>query len=574
MNFMKNTLHGLGKRYKHLPKENIYINNKSSNIGYADGAEGMLLEILNASNDNSCLSDELPKFMSSWPLEYHLSKKRHLIIKNFNIRKGDKVLELGAGCGAITRYLAEIGAEVTAVEGEYSRAQAIAKRCEDFSNVTIVVDNILDFQSSIKYDWILMIGVLEYAPKYGRTMDPVNEYLTIAKDKLNEHGTLLVAIENKIGIKYINGASEDHNGVILYGPQDLYAKNDITTWGRKELVDIFHNSGFKKISISGVFPDYKLPKVIFNENISNHTDFRAEELLLYVKSLDYQDNNTRFFDEALFASSLRKNRLLLDFSNSFLVEARVNEIENKLNDKILAHYFSTDRKSCYSTITKFYIDNDKCYVMKNHLSINAAQPIDIVDSRGIKFSIMQFLNNSKEEYYEGRSLGYKFTQAITSDQHEEISKILIIWANRLVKKFDLYCRKTGEILDFSKIKGRKLAEVLISGQSLDCGPQNIITGNIDHTFDLEWVCSTPIPLSWILYRNINHINRHSYNSRKFLSNENLLGLMADFFEIEAFIGDIEEAIDLESKFQLSVSSQEPSTTIKLVNPWNYSPPPV
>ena len=83
-------------------------------------------------------------YMKDWPSEYHLSRKRHLIVRPLDIKPGDKVLELGCGCGAVTRYLLEIGANVTAVEGEISRATVAAKRCEGFSNVRFFVDDFLD----------------------------------------------------------------------------------------------------------------------------------------------------------------------------------------------------------------------------------------------------------------------------------------------------------------------------------------------------------------------------------------------------------------------------------------------
>ena len=106
----------INEKYNYLNNEKLYVGKDNLSIGYADGGEAQMLDILDKINDRSILSDQLSIYMLNWPLEYHLSKRRHLIIRKFDIKKGDKVLELGAGCGAITRYLAEIGAEVTAVE--------------------------------------------------------------------------------------------------------------------------------------------------------------------------------------------------------------------------------------------------------------------------------------------------------------------------------------------------------------------------------------------------------------------------------------------------------------------------
>lgn len=555
----------INEKYNYLNNENLYIGKDNLSIGYADGGEAQMLDILDKINDRSIFSDQLSAHMLNWPLEYHLSKKRHLIIRKFDIKKGDKVLELGAGCGAITRYLAEIGAEVTAVEGEYARAKVIAKRCEGFDNVSVVVDNLLDFKSEIKYDWILLIGVLEYSPKYGRTKNPAEEYLSIVKSMINENGTLIVAIENKLGIKYINGASEDHNGIMQYGTQDLYGNNEITTWGRHELIDIFRKSGFEEVVFNGVFPDYKLPKVIFTEAIVKNNRFRAEELLLYVKSLDYQGNNGRFFDEALYASALRKNNLLLDFSNSFLIEATIRKNTIKSDEEILAYYYSMDRKSTYITTTKFFADHEDLMVEKEKLIMTDLAEIQVFDSRGAKYLISHIVNSSREKYLDGRSLGYEFTRANASDKYNMITDILIKWTNKLTSDFAFYCRKSNQRINVSEINGLILSELLIDGLAFDCGPQNIISGSEDCSFDLEWVCNSPIPLSWVLTRNVNHINRHAYVAKTQLTNENIVGLMADLLGIKAFVGDVQEANFLETEFQRFVSNPEPSASVSLIN---------
>lgn len=49
------------------------------------------------------------------------------------------ILEIGAGCGAITRYLGECGGNVLALEGSQDAAIARA-RTRDLQNVTVVSD--------------------------------------------------------------------------------------------------------------------------------------------------------------------------------------------------------------------------------------------------------------------------------------------------------------------------------------------------------------------------------------------------------------------------------------------------
>ena len=122
----------------------LYRRETISPFAYTDGAdvEARILSIVQAAKDRSTFSEELISGITDWPSEYHLSRSRHVLIRPLGIQRGDTVLELGCGCGAITRYLGEIGAKVTAVEGSVSRARIAAARCIDLDNVRVVVDDL------------------------------------------------------------------------------------------------------------------------------------------------------------------------------------------------------------------------------------------------------------------------------------------------------------------------------------------------------------------------------------------------------------------------------------------------
>jgi 2-polyprenyl-3-methyl-5-hydroxy-6-metoxy-1,4-benzoquinol methylase len=552
------------KNYKYDSEELIYYRSDKKGIGYADGGESYLNKIMESEIDLSTFSDELQHYMKDWPSEYHLSRKRHLLLKPFNIMPNDSVLELGCGCGAITRYLAEIGAQVTAVEGEPSRATVTSKRCKDFSNVKVISDNLLDVNFNKQFDWVLLIGVFEYSQKYGKTDNKQKEYLDVVKKHLKPNGSLIIAIENKIGVKYINGASEDHNSKMYYGIQDLYSSNDVTTYGRAELSDILSSSGFSNSKFYGVFPDYKLPKAILSEEISYYTNFRAEELMLYVKSLDYSGHNHRAFDESLFLKSLRKNKLLIDMSNSFLVEARLDEpfTNTSEKEKTLAYYFSTDRHSKYCTNTIFIKNqNGSLSVLKN----GNTSSFSITGIQGENYVIQQTIPVTESLYYDGILLATAFTSAIAKQSIEEANDILQIWADFLFNNFKFYDQDTGLEINKSQLAGKNLSSILIEGSALDCGPQNIIMNNSElKSFDLEWVSQQPVPLAWVLHRNTNHILRDGYIQKQLLTALNVVGLICEKNNITATIQDIEKVSGLEGQLQKIVSLPTPTNRWQLI----------
>lgn len=549
-----------GDRYVYDNSKKIYkVKGRDEGIGYADGGEQYLMQVFESAVDLSTSSDDINKYMKDWPSEYHLSQKRHSILAPLKIQPGQTVLELGCGCGALTRYLGEIGAVVTAVEGEVSRAQVAAARTKDLPNVNVVVDDLLEIDFQEKFDWVLLIGVFEYSQKYGKTSNRQEEYLKVVKNHLKPSGTLAIAIENKIGVKYITGAGEDHNSRIHYGIQDLYDADDVTTWGKGELTSILNNSGFKSLNFYGVFPDYKLPKVIVSEKINNHPDFRAEELLLYIKSHDYTGKASRYFDDSLFLSSLRKNKLIVDMANSFLVLAKIEEADldcSTFNSNILAFYFSTDRLSPFKTKTTFQINSSNKIIIEKS---GGGSEFSITGLNGNFYKINHKKNYNITEYLDGELLAFIFSKALSRGSIYQINGILKIWIDFLLSRFSIYDKNTGFKITIDNLKDFDLSSILIDGEALDCGPHNLIffNGNL-YEFDLEWVVNSPIPLAWVLKRSIDHILRFGYAQEKVLATNDVVGLICENIGIIARTSDIEEASDLELKFQASVGLRSPS----------------
>ncbi len=547
------------------PSTGVHVRPGSSGIGYADGGEKKLLEILDHITDKSTFSDEFLPHMQDWPTEYHLSRKRHLILRNLGIQPGDRVLELGCGCGAITRFLLEAGANVTAVEGELARTAVAAKRCSEFDTVRFIADDFLNLELEGNYDWVLMIGVFEYSQKYGKTADRQAEYLQIARRHLSAEGTLVIAIENKLGIKYFNGATEDHNGKRHYGPHDLYEDRDITTWGRNELRDILQRNGFIHQHFSGVFPDYKLPRIVLDEAIDQHREFRAEELLHYSRSLDYRGVNERFFDESLFAGSLRKNGLLIDMANSFLVTAKMHS-PVPIDPGRLAISYAVDRKDSFCTETIFSAMDQRTVVEKRKIQTHRPTPDRMAFATAADGALMKIEHRPETQalpYHEGQLLGLAFSKSLQRGKLQQAGDLLQEWLAYLVVNFRFYSRTTNQPLAYQSLKGRMLSNVMIEGSALDCGPQNIVMHDNPVAFDLEWQATTPIPLSWLLSRNCQHILRHHHGHGANMQLTELVGLVADYLGVTATTEDVEEGLAMERQFQEAVGHAEPANHIRL-----------
>lgn len=553
------------KKYSYDVEKNIHINMDGKQLNYSDGGEEerKLMQIASSGIDLSTFSEDLSGTMSSWPTEYHFSKKRHLVVRQFGIKAGDKVLELGAGCGSVTRYLAEIGAEVTSVEGTAARAAVNGKRCKDFPNVKIYVDNITQFETDEKFDWILMIGVLEYSPKYASTQNPPDEYLSIAKKLIKPTGKFVLAIENKLGIKYMNGASEDHNGKIFYGPEDLYNKKDITTWGKSELKNILNTSGFISTEFHSTFPDYKLPTLLINESADQHINFRSEELLHYIKSHDYRGNHKRLYEESFMAASLRKNGILSNFANSFVIVSSLHE--NSISSNELATYYSIGRKKQYCTKTIFNVENNQIIVTKkllNESHQNTDFDITLQDNQVI--TIKHNINPSSQ-YIHGQMLGYIYSKAQKRSDAVDVTTALNVWVDVLKNEFKFYSRIDQSEIQSDQINGNSISNILIDGKAIDCGMHNIIINAEEaKPFDLEWITDSKVPLVWVLVRNITVAAREDFKIMTKVKLETIVNYVAKQLNVTVNDADIVDAKRMEKIFGLNISKRERSDSLPLV----------
>lgn len=152
----------------------------------------------------------------SWPVFYHLSPQRENIAAWLPMDKNTKVLEVGSGMGAVTGVLARKAGSVTCVDLSKKRSLINAYRNQEYDNVTIYVGNFNDIEPILPcdYDYVLLIGVFEYGQSYIPTETPFEDFLNINQKHVKKDGNLVIAIENKMGMKYWAGCAEDHLSLI------------------------------------------------------------------------------------------------------------------------------------------------------------------------------------------------------------------------------------------------------------------------------------------------------------------------------------------------------------------------
>lgn len=464
-------------------------------FAYSDGemAEAYLLTVVSQAKDRRTFSPELAGAIKDWPSEYHLSRARHCLVRPLGIRAGDKVLELGCGCGAVTRYLGEMGANVVAVEGSLTRARVAAERSRELPNVRVVVDDLLRFDSEDKFDWVLLIGVLEYAAMFSPGQNPFQDYLRSVSRFRAAGGRVVVAIENKLGLKYFNGCGEDHVGVPYFGIQDMYGARTPRTFGRQELVAQLAAAGMPSTYFYYPFPDYKLPSVVLAEDALTDAHFDAIDLIVRSQARDYSGSPYRGFDEALAFAAVAENGLLGDLSNSFLVVA-APEGELAVPAGELAMAFSYYRAPQFATQTRFVRDGPQIKVLKEHLLPANGDRSIVLEGTTINHRLPE------SDYRPGRQITWRLLRArAQSGELKPVVEALRPWMEYLLRHARV---GAADIADFTG-QLPSLTSYVVPGDFLDCTPFNVLeSGKEFAAIDLEWCADRDVPLGWVVTRGV------------------------------------------------------------------------
>lgn len=468
----------------------VWVRSDFQGIAYSDGdsAETELAGIISNAKDVSVLSDELPQYCTDWAKLYHLSATRANILRPFEHLFKSRVLEIGAGCGAISRYLGECGADLLCLEGSPRRAAMAASRTRELDNVTVLAERFDDFKVDEQFDVVTLIGVLEYASMFSNAEDPALAMLMRVRQLLKPEGHLFIAIENQLGLKYFAGAPEDHVGITMYGIEGRYEHGQPKTYGRKELKDLITRAGFTSSSFLAPSPDYKLPNSIITESGFECDEFDAAALAWQNVKKDPQLPELTTFNLEKAWSVVIDNRLGMDLANSFLVVASSTKNET-LDNQVLAYHYSTGRKTRYCKESLFVKTAQGVEVRYRKLGNRAGVESEVTLDDGFKYVLPRV-----DAYAKGSVLSIEFLDVAARRD----------WN---VKGFTPFLQKYLACLQaLLEQEGADVklvsAKTLLPGRYIDAVPQNIVigAGGIPQFIDVEWEMYEGVELGYLMMR--------------------------------------------------------------------------
>ena len=448
-----------------------------------------LLETLRLTEDVTLFSPHLANLCTDTPTRLHFSNERANILRPFKeyLHSGAKVLEIGAGCGAVTRFLGETGAQVVAVEAVLSRASVARERIRDLPNVMIVADRIQDFSCAMRFDVIVIIGALEYAPEFSFAEQPALEMLKAAGSLLEPNGRLFLATANQLGLKYIAGVPEETSGTPMLGIEDRYGARSPRTFGRSELSKLLNDAGFADSHFYVPLPDFKMPSTILSTRGAQLPSdyFDAGVLAAQAVRRDLQLTATSF-NLQLAWPEIIKNGLALDLSNSFLVDARLR-LPTKTNQAELAYHYSTQRVARFARETRF--------VETKEQGIRVQSKALFCGPSKAESSSVELHVESDQPYYHGTLLIAR-TRELLGTPGWTIDELAMRVREHMSVLSDLLGTGAEPVILDSP-------DSVLPDHFLDATPGNLIIqpNGSAACFDLEWRVCRPT-LGWVLWRSL------------------------------------------------------------------------
>lgn len=479
---------------------------------YSEGAqEDELLEIVR--NHTEKEFNRIIQQKGKWSVLYHLSHIRGNIVDFLPIRENDSVLEVGAGCGAVTGTLSKKAGKVTCIELSRRRSLINAYRNRECANVEIRVGNFQDIEKRLTetYDYIMLIGVFEYAASYINDASPYVEFLEILSRHLKADGRIVIAIENKNGMKYLAGCREDHVGRFYEGMMGYANSSGVRTFSKEELTRIAKRGGFSA-QFFYPYPDYKLPVTVYSDEFLPKTGELTDNMRNFDADRVIAFDETLAFDEALRVGKFP------EYSNSFLcMLSKQDKVESFACRRPIYSKHSNERADEYCIRTDIEIDGfGKRFAVKYPLTAEA----------GVHIAKMQDYYEWQKQEYEGTKL--KPNVCRRPENAPDAMEFEYLTGNTLETELDLLFRQGMDeaaiavIREFVAIiqglpgqipfeKTERFVEFfgdvrLPGGQkslkvtNLDLIFSNIIISSGWNVIDYEWTFDFPIPVSFLLYR--------------------------------------------------------------------------
>ena len=465
---------------------------------------------------------EIIKKENIFEYHYFLSHLRHDLFNWYPFKKEGSLLEIGSGYGQLTGLFTKKVNRVVSIEDSESKAEIISKRAED---AEIIISDFNDIAIDEKFDYIVLCNIFEYAKSFQDSEHPYEDYLRYLRNFLKEDGVILIALSNRLGLKYFAGFKEEHTNLFFEGINGYNNVDYVETFSKTELKNLVESSGFNNYKFFYPYPDHEFPMIINTDELVNAIPFERRP--------DYFYNRYDFFREDVINQILAKDGLASYFSNSFLIEIR-NSYNHFPSDDVYFVKLNSNRAKDFRTITTINSDG---YVYKASLSPESNEHIfNMYFESKFKLGKINYLtcdlvdNAIKYKLLKEKSLEDYILEAILDDNREKFFSLIEEYIDALF--YDSYLSDTyasDEFINIFKLK---------SNESFHCHEKSNIDLIFSNIFlidgeyvaiDYEWIFDFEIPLEYIFYRVLLHHTKANKIFSEFITIEEIF----DYFELDS-----------------------------------------
>ncbi|WP_250465448.1 methyltransferase [Caballeronia sp. GAFFF2] len=465
--------------------------------GDDDSAGGRVTAKLFAATDLSLFSEELRGSWTDLEMEYALSPVRANALRPFEAFLQADVLEIGAQYGVASRYLAESGARVIALEPVPMRASAAARRLSDLPFAQVVCESLRGLETEARFDVVTILNAAESADEWSDGGGGMRAMLRKAASLLRPDGLLILACENRFGLRWLASAKEPGRDAQLFtglAKTETYDNADI--FSKTSVLAALRELDFVKTEVAAAFPDHKLTRSLLTPTgLSANSGFEGSVLAAQSASRDPSLPPELHFGIEPAWRAAGRDRLIADLANSFVYAARWNPLVPCFSAEDLAYHYSTDRRAAFCKATSF---TRKDGIRVERRKVGTALP-DLNDS--------EFLFVLEDEaFLTGRSFDVDF-EVIVSTPGWNVATLA-----------DFFRRYIELLLTESNARSCHVESpvhesTLLAGALLDFIPSNICIPEAAEAsaqnyapYDLEWRSKAPLPLGYMVFRALLNLS--------------------------------------------------------------------
>ena len=415
-----------------------------------------------------------------------LSNLRENLLNWYPFKENSNILEIESNLGEITGVLCQNGSRIVSIEHSLQKARTIATRYQARENLEVIVGNINDIILEEKFDYVVVTGIDKKRYK-------LEEILKYAKEHLKEEGTILISLDNKLGLNQLNGIED----VTINQNKENQSKT------KTEIEKILKKSELNNYKLYYPLPNYKTPNIIFTDKHLPSNESILRDLTLYT------ENRILSFEEReIYRKILKEDiKMFPEFANSFLIE-----ISNSIQNEIEYISFGNSRKEEYRLKTVLldkiaYKQNvnekskEHLEKIKRNIEILKNSNINVLDSFEDDKIISNLVKNEK-------SLDKNLVMIFKEKGQEEGLNEIVKFKNELenkLEKSEENCTNVFQKYNIETDEETKSKLNFIKYGIFDLIFQNCFVINNEYYFyDQEWI-EENIPLEFIIYRAVTYL---------------------------------------------------------------------